>query len=263
MATAVTEKVQLLGKGLYKDIPDEITLRTIPTASELDYVGGDDFDKVMLEKILPAAIVEDINFNELLEVDYQWICRCLRILNYGPYHTTNRILCSDCGEMSFGEYQVNLKTIECVPFPNGFKNTFTLHRDEFINFEGEVTFKLPTIKEMLSAYNDKTFQDSEGKMNRSLARLCYMITSIGDRADMIPLEIKAKILNEFSSADYIILKDTVAELSDYGLRAGGSCQCPNCGSMNGTYIALVDDRFFRPTVGNLRKWRDDTSSRKD
>ena len=33
---AISEKITLLGKGLYKDIPDVLTLKAIPTASELD-----------------------------------------------------------------------------------------------------------------------------------------------------------------------------------------------------------------------------------
>lgn len=42
----VSEKIQLLGKGMYKDIPDELTLNAIPTSAELDYVGGEDFFRV-------------------------------------------------------------------------------------------------------------------------------------------------------------------------------------------------------------------------
>ena len=57
---ALSEKVQLLGAGLYKDIPDEITILSIPTASELDYVGGEDFDSTMLDKIFPKAIEENL-----------------------------------------------------------------------------------------------------------------------------------------------------------------------------------------------------------
>ena len=100
---AISETIELLGKGCYKNnIPDTITLTSIPTASELDYVGSEDFEQVMLDNILPKAVKEDIPFRELLEIDFQWICRCLRILNYGPYHTTNAILCDQCGQTSFG-----------------------------------------------------------------------------------------------------------------------------------------------------------------
>ena len=33
---AISEKIELLGKGLYNGIPDELTLTSIPTASELE-----------------------------------------------------------------------------------------------------------------------------------------------------------------------------------------------------------------------------------
>ena len=43
----MSEKIELLGKGLYTDIPDELTLTSIPTASELDYVGSEDLEATM------------------------------------------------------------------------------------------------------------------------------------------------------------------------------------------------------------------------
>ncbi len=256
----ISEKIELLGKGLYESIPNVLTLKNIPTASELDYVGSEDFDRVMLEAILPAAIEEDIDCYALLEIDYQWICRCLRILNYGPDYTTNAIFCGECGKRSFGEYQVNLNTINCVPLPDGFINDITILKDDFIDFDGDIKLKLPTIRQVMNAYKDKAFQNSEGKTNRELAKICYMITSIQGKTGLTPVEIKLTIQNELSPADYIMLKDRVTELVNYGLRAGGITQCPNCRSMEATFIALPDDRFFRPTVGNLRSWRDDRNT---
>ena len=94
---AISEKIELLGKGLYEDIPDVITLHDIPTASELEFVGSEDFDATMLEKVLPQIIEEKFDCRKLLEIDFQWICRCSRILSYGPYYTTNSIFCDECG----------------------------------------------------------------------------------------------------------------------------------------------------------------------
>ena len=71
------------------------------------------------------------------------------------------------------------------------------------------------------------------------------------------------IQKDLSPADYLVLKERVDELSDYGLRAGGLAQCPKCGSKEAAFIALVDDRYFRPTVGNLREWKHDRSSGRD
>lgn len=259
---AISEKVELLGKGLYKDIPDVLTLNALPTVSELDYVGSEDFNATMLEKILPQAVSEKVDFKQLLEIDFQWLCRCLRILNFGPYYTTNTIFCDKCGNTSYGEYQVNLNTIGCKPLPEGFVNKLTIPRGCFLDFNGDVTLSLPTIQQMENAYKDKAFQTAKGRINRELARICYMITSIGGKSNLTPIDVKLMIQKEFSAADYIILKEEVTNLTDYGLRAGGSAQCPKCGSKEAAFIALTDDRFFRPTMDNLRAWRDDRNSRR-
>lgn len=259
----ITEKIQLLGKGLYNgDIPDELTLTSIPTASELDYVGSEEFEATMLDKILPQAVVEkDINFRNLLEIDFQWILRCLRLLNYGPYHTTNAIYCGECGQTSYGEFRVNLNTIPCKAIPENFENKLVIKRDEFLDFNGDVILKLPTIQDVMNAYKDKAFINEKGRINRELARMCYMITSIKGKTNLTPIDIKMIIQKEFSSADYILLKNEIAGLTDFGLRAGGSTQCPKCHSMNASFIALVDDRFLRPSVGDLREWKHSRSAR--
>ena len=259
----ISEKIQLLGKGLYTDIPDELTLTSIPTASELDYVGSEDFEATMLDKILPQAVAEKVNFRNLLEIDFQWICRCLRLLNYGPYHTTNAIFCSECNKTSYGEYRVDLRTIGCKELPEGFVNEIKVPKDSFLDFEGDIILKLPTIQETMNAYKDKAFINEKGRVNRELARMCYMIKSIKGKKNLTPIEIKMMIQKELTSADYIILKDEISNLTDYGLRAGGSTTCPKCNSHDAAFIALVDDRFLRPTLGDLRQWKHDRSSRED
>lgn len=256
----LSEKTELLSKGLYKDIPDVITLKSLPTSSELEFVGSEDFDKTMLDVIFPQAIEEKFDYYNLFELDYQWICRCLRILNYGPYYTTNNVFCGECGQLSTGEFQADFRTVEAKPIPEGFKNDITIKADDFIDFESEVKIKLLTMRETLSAYNDPAFKMKSGKVNRELARICYMITKVGNKTGLTPIEVKTLVLRDMSSADYIILKDRVTDLTDYGLRAGGTITCPKCGSRTASYIALVDDRFFRPSVGDLKQWRNDRRS---
>ena len=261
---AVTERIELLGKGLYTNIPDVLTLTSIPTAAELEYASSEDFDRTMLESILPRAVKEEgINFKELLEIDYQWVLRCLRLLNYGPYHTTNAIYCGECGEVSYGEHRVNLTTIECKPLPEGFTNRIVIKADEFIEFDKDIVISLPTIQDILNSEEDSAFQTPDGKVNRELARICYMVKQIGDNNTITPVECKLILQNSLSPADYVILKSTVAELSDYGLRAGGEATCPKCKNKHAAFLALVNDKFFRPTVGDLRQWRDDRRKRGD
>lgn len=258
----ISEKVRLLGAGLYNgEIPDEITIKSFPTATELDYVGSEDFNATMLDKIFPKAIDEKINFHKLLEIDFQWICRCLRFLNYGPYHTTNAIFCSDCGETTRGEYIVDLRTIACNVLPEGFKNDVVIKKDEFIEFRKDIHVSLLTIQDAINAYEDKQFVGPDGRVNKQLARLCYMMKSAGDEK-LNPVTAKLLIEKDFSNcpADYLILKDVANQMTDYGLRAAGTVKCPHCGSNEAVFIALVDDRFFRPSLGALRRWRDDRIS---
>lgn len=259
----MSEKVELLGKGCYKDIPDVLTLKSMPTSSELEYVGSEDFDDTMIHKILPECVEEDVNFENLLEIDYHWICRALRIINYGPYHTTNAIYCSKCGATSRGEYQVDLQTIPCNPLPEGFTNHVIIPKDEFIEFSKEIHMHMITIQESLNAYKDTSFHNAEGMVNRRLARLCYMINQIGDEAGLTPIQVKLIIQDQMGPADYEILKEVSNDLTDYGLRVGGSTICPVCKSNEATFFALMNDKFFRPTLGDLRRWKRDRDSRKD
>ena len=253
----VSEKLELLGH--YSDIPSTITIKSLPTASELDYVGAEDFETTMLDKIFPTAIEEKFNYRNLLEIDFQWVCRALRILNYGPYFTTNTIYCPDCGELSRGEYKVDLMNIDCIPLPEKFTNTITIDKSEFMDFNKSITIHLLTINEALMARNDNMFQDATGRSNLEFARMCYMINSIG--GDKIsPVDVKSRLNKDLSPADYILLKNKVNELVNYGLRMGGKTRCPKCKSTEATFIALVDDRFFRPTVGDILEWRNSRSS---
>lgn len=259
----ISEKVQLLGKGCYSDIPDEITLTSMPTASELDYVGSEDFNATMLDKILPSCVTEKIDFRKLLDIDYYWVCRCLRMINYGPYYTTNAIFCDRCRKRHTGEYRVDLTTIPCKPLPEGFTNDIVISKDEFLDFNKDIHIQLPTIQDTINYEKDKAFQSADGAINRELARICYMMKSVGNDSTINPIEAKMLIQDKMSPADYTVLKGMIDELTDYGLRAGGSTQCPVCGNPNATFIALMDDRFFRPTLGDIRQWRSDRSSGKN
>lgn len=249
----VSEKIQLLGKGLYKTIPDEITIQAIPTASELDYVSAEDFEATMLDKIFPKAILEQgCNWRELLEIDFHWICRCLRITNYGPYHNVNRIFCENCGTTHTGDFLIDLRAVECLPLPDKFVNKIKIPKEQFIDFDKDIIIHLPSIQEMLNSDKDKAFNSEQ----REFARVCYMISSIGNNSTMTPFEIKSYIQKNMSSADYIILKDEITTATNYGVRAGGHCVCPICSDKNASFLSFVNDRYFRVTVDALRKWRD-------
>ena len=250
----MSEKIELL--GTYADIPKELTCTALSTATELDYVGAENFEQTMLDKIFPQCIEEKINFYNLLEIDFQWICRCLRFINYGPYHTVQTIFCDNCGPVRM-EARIDLRTIAVRPLPEGFVNDITIKKEDLIDYKKDIHLSLLTIKEALAAYEDKLFFGEDGKPRKELARMCYMIKKIGKEENLTPVQAKMLVENELSTADFAVLKELVSTLTDYGLRAGGKCKCPKCKSESAAFIALVDDRFFRATVGDIRAGKDD------
>ena len=261
----VSERVILLGQNLYETIPNEIVISSIPTASELEYVGAEDFDRTILEKILPEVVEnsQDMNFNELLDIDYDWVCRCLRMQSYGPYFSINRIYCPSCNQISEGEYTADLRTVDIIPLPPDFVNKITIDPDEFIDFDESITLHLLTAGEELTMQSDHAFDRPDGSRDMVLARLCYMITNIGGRVNpatnqlevFTPLDIRAKIKKSFSPADYELLKDKIREVTNYGLRTTGAITCPKCGSKEAYFIAFQSDKFFRPSVGDIKEWK--------
>lgn len=256
----MSEKIELLGKGIYTDIPDTLTLKAFPTVTELDYVGSEDFERTMLDTIFPQCIEENINFHKLLEIDFQWICRCMRFLNYGPYFTTNMIICDDCGTIR-QECQVDLRVVDCKPLPPDFNGDVTIKKGDLIDYDKEIHLHMLTIQEALDLRKDKLFFKADGTSNTRYARLCYQISSMGSAKDITPVTAKLEIENNLSRADFLSLLEISADLTDYGLRGAGRCQCPRCHKNSAIFLALADDRFFRPTLGDLRKGRNDRTVR--
>lgn len=257
---AVSEKIELLGKNIYTDIPGQLTLKSFPTVTELDYVGSEDFEETMLNEIFPKSIEEQVNFHKLLEIDFQWICRGFRFLNYGPFWTTNGFVCDKCGPIRI-EAQVDLRTVGCKPLPETFSNDIVISKDDLIDYEKDIHLHLLTIQEVLNARKDPAFKKADGSPNMEFARVCYSISSMGSDKNMNAFAAKLEIEKNLSPADYKILKAKIAELTDYGLRGAGRCKCPQCHSENAAFLALADDRFFRPTVGDLKAGRNDRNLR--
>ena len=251
----MSEKIELLGKDVYTDIPGELTLKAFPTVTELDYVGSEDFEKTMLDDIFPQCIEEKVDFHKLLEIDFQWVCRGLRFLNYGPLFTTNGLICSNCGQVR-QEVRVDLRTVGCLPLPDGFKNDVVISKDDLIDYGKDIHIHLLTIQEALDFRKDKLFNKKDGTVNREYARICYTIHKMGNES-VNSVTAKLEIEKKMSPADFKVLESEVQRLTDYGLRGGGYCQCPQCHGNTAAFMALADDRFFRPTVGDLREGRND------
>lgn len=232
----ITERVQLLGN--YQSIPKVLTISSLDTSKDMSLVGEEDYDSMLLFRVIPELVQEKVDLSELLEIDFRWLCRCIRILSYGSIHTTNSIFCNDCGKTSYGDYKVNLNTVICKPLPSLFDNQIILHKDEFIELTDIIIMKLPTIAQVLDAVADKRFD------HRSIAEFCYSVLSINNKVMTDPAEVLQYLSQYVSVADYWIMKELYFHLSDYGLRSGGRTQCPHCNKNTGVFVALPDDRFF-------------------
>ena len=122
--------------------------------------------------------------------------------------------------------------------------------------------KLLTIQEVINARNDTAFVRVDGKADTNYARLCYSIKSIKNNTNMTPMDARTYIQKNFSAADYQILRQRFHDVANYGLRGAGAITCPKCKKEEATFIALQDERFFRPLVDDLRRWKADRTERK-
>lgn len=237
---SISERVELLAE--YTNTPKVLTVSAISTNLELELVSNEDYDATMLDTILPKVVKESVDFHSLLEIDYQWLCRCIRFLSYGPEVTVRSIICDDCGKYHKGEYKADLRVVSCAPLPNNFHNTFTIHPQEFLDTDiGYVTFHLPTVDEGIQI---RTACD-QYLNNPVLSKMCVMIDSIGDsRLTEDPKENMDLIFHKFNSADYQILVSLVTQMSDFGLRSYGDIQCPVCRSSHARFFALPNDLYF-------------------
>lgn len=239
----ISERVELL--STYTDIPHVLTLSAMSTELELELVSNEDYNATMLDIIFPKLVQGDINFRHLLEIDYQWLCRCLRILSYGSEVTIRSIICDECGSTSQGEYKIDIRLVECKPLPQGFVNNFIIQPESFLDESiGYVSFHLPTVDE----YTKITDSLREFDSNPMFSRICHVIDSIGNVRFDSPEAVKLFIQDNISAADYQVLCSTVMRMSDYGLKSYGDIVCPKCKKPGAKFLALADDIYF------IRPW---------
>jgi hypothetical protein len=177
-----TEQVTLPSKGLLypKESPlakGEIEMKYM-TAKEEDILTNANYLKngTVIDKLLQALIVTDINYNDLLIGDKNAILVAARVLGYGKDYTVNY----NGTETIIDLTQLSEKTVNESLFKAGANEfTFTLPKSE-----NTVTFKLLT-------HGDEQKIDAEikglQKINPNVStdlttRMKYIITSInGDR----------------------------------------------------------------------------------
>lgn len=234
----LSEKVSLL--STYPDIPSVLTISAITTEHELELVSSEDYDRTMIDSIFPKVIKEDIEFYTLLEIDYQWLCRCIRMLSYGNEVTARSIICDDCEAVCQGEYKVDFRYVDCKPLPVGFNNQCKVQTWETFDESIFVRFHLLTIREYLDVLDTLYLYDN----NAVLSRVCHMIDKVNDIQLDNPVKAKEYILNTMSAAEYQMICNQMLQRADYGLRSYGSIKCPKCKSNNARFLMLPNDIYF-------------------
>lgn len=222
----ISEKLRLLGS--YQDIPQTLTISAMTTELELMLVSSEDYYQSMIDDIFPNIISEKFNYLNLLEVDFQWICRCLRILSYGPETTITAITCPDCGQVSYGEYKINFNSVGCSEIPNRLRSG----RDVIYIGDNEFWYHLLTMKEVISL-------SDQPDVHKLVSMICGYSHYIDD-----DIETKLYWVNKLSCAEYVILSSKLKEVSNLGLCDRGNVQCPKCFSKNSVFILPKDDKFF-------------------
>jgi hypothetical protein len=177
-----TETVTLPSKGLLypKDSPlskGEVEMKYM-TAKEEDILTNANYlrNGTVIDKLLQALIVTDINYNDLLIGDKNAILIAARVLGYGKDYTVNYNGTETVVDLT----QLGEKTVDESLFKAGVNEfTFTLPKSE-----NTITFKLLT-------HGDEQKIDAEikglQKINPNIStdlttRMKYIITSVnGDR----------------------------------------------------------------------------------
>lgn len=116
--------ITLPSKGLlYKDIPEDITIRAITTAEEKMIFGSTSSNSI--ERMMKACIVEpkNIDFKELLPFDEEYIMLKLRAHTYGSEYKIGTV-CPHCGEQQ--EAVMNLDELPVEYLKDDFVEPFTI-----------------------------------------------------------------------------------------------------------------------------------------
>ena len=177
-----TEQVTLPSKGLLypKESPlskGEIEMRYMTAAHE-DILTNANYIRqgTVIDKLLKALIVTDIDYNELLIGDKNAILIAARILGYGKDY----IITHNGKEVNVDLTQLNEKTIDESLFKSGTNEfSFTLPKSE-----NAITFKILTHGDEQKIETEiKGLQKINPNSSTDLTtRMKYMITSInGDR----------------------------------------------------------------------------------
>ncbi len=250
----MTEQVDLPSKG--KCYPKSnplssgvVNLRYMTTKEE-DILSNQQYIQKgnVIEKLLQALIVDNINYDDLLLGDKDALIMAARILGYGSNYDVE-LVCSNCNEK-------RTKTIDLFTLKDAEINTDLLNELNEYEFTlpksgVKLTFKLLTIaddkaiNEELKAIGvmNKKLNKKEGDSVELTTRLKRVIIAIDDKRDQ-------KIIRDF--VDHMLAYDSLAfrkHLKTITPTINREIEyvCDNCDTVNQASLPMTV-HFFWPTV---------------
>lgn len=239
-----TFKLPTLGY-LYKNIPGEITVRSLTTQDEKKLYGS--MSSKTVSQVIQGAITEpsNIDLGEILPMDEVFILLMIRIASYGPEYTI-RGKCPTCGKKH--DYHVNLNELDVTYLNEDFKEPIklTLPRSQ-----AEVEIKLlrkkdnDAIENRVKRMSKKSNQVDPEELAYTL-RLARMIVSINGNSELEENQILT-FINKLQSYDSLYIRDAVDELVDCGVDSVFNVECPSCGE-EFDLAFTINSEFFRPRL---------------
>lgn len=244
MSAKYETTVKLPSRGiLYKDIPEEITLRTMTTNDEKLLYGS---NNNVFAKVLKSCIVEpkDIDMGELLPFDEQFLIMKLRTHTYGSMYKLQGV-CPHCGNKE--TFEINLDELECYYLDENFTEPleFTLP-----DCGSKVSVKLLRNKDWDAVRRQsKKIAKATGANARELEYITRMARYIkmidGEEVD----EGKSQsFVEKLTGRDAAYFWWSIDEAVKCGLDTTSEVVCGSCGEEYELPFT-INSEFFRPKFG--------------
>lgn len=257
------------GSNFYgEDVPKTITIKTTTTGDELEKCAAEAFHNVMVEKILPRCIEPKFNFRKLLEIDYNIILRKMLAVSCGPFVKPTNLTCSDCGAfIKNPEELASLETVETTPIPEDIGDEIVCPAGELLYNEDEIHLRFTRVSNILSdsALLQKLRQANANitreqlQYELSMNRLAYLLKSAGPPEEQKPFadfNFAIGYLKRMDANDIRMLAKFYSDATTYGDSPLVKTKCPVCQGHNAEFQNVITAYSFRPTVEQLRAWRD-------
>lgn len=243
----IQEKFKLPSKGkLYKDVPEELTLRSMTTEEELRRLSQRGRQYQKLCDILDACIIETmpISTYDMCLGDYQALIYGLRTVTYGS-NCFNPTICPKCGKVN--KHEVDLFKLKLIEFED-----FKPEDLEVVlpRTQKKVTLKIQTPR-MLDEI-EKEVEDFKSKNPESDLDMNFLYTlkhsiEYVDGVHYDPIKMES-FLRKLPMADTNVLIQKTVKINDkVGIDTSITEKCDSCGSLYDATFR-INSEFFGPTI---------------